>query len=51
MIGKVVIGSSFKGLARYLAGDSERVAWMRGINVFEEDPTRIGVTLESCGCA
>ena len=38
MIGKIVTGKSFRGLARYLVKDPSRVAWTSTRNTFEQDP-------------
>ena len=38
MIGKQIRGKSFRGLARYLARDPERVAWTGGRNLLMEEP-------------
>ena len=41
MIGKQIKGKSFRGLARYLARDSARIAWTGGYNIIMEDPIEV----------
>ena len=47
MIGKQIRGKSFRGLARYLARDPERVAWTRGLNLLMEEPMEVAREMEA----
>lgn len=47
MIGKVSSGASFSGLAKYLAGDEERVAWTEPRWMIGTDPKEVAREMEA----
>ena len=47
MVGKVTSGSSFSGLAAYLTGDRERVAWIEARWMIGTDPKEIAREMEA----
>ncbi len=47
MVGKVTTGTSFSGLARYLAGDEERVAWTEPRWMIGTDPQEAAREMEA----